>query len=518
MPDYVPRNTRPESYSYVGRGSHGVLPGALCMVIVGLVIGLVASPTGHTHAELTPPDQLVMHDFRPPDEGLAYADRASAEQESGDGTHEAGAHEAGAHEAGAHENGRSEENDAVVHTPPALDEQPPLLLASINPDDPRHADSGENKQRSLKVRSGDTLMSLMLSAGVDRIDAHEAVAALRAVYNPRDLRAGQQVRLTISPEDSLTEIALDPSVVRRVAVRRDDDATFKAFEVEKTLTREMSIAGAEITSSLYVAAVRAGVPVAIIAELMRIYSWDVDFQREIQSGDRFEVAYEQFLDEEGDLVRVGEVIYATLTLSGQKKPLYRFDSGKGPVNYFNDKGQSARRPLLRTPIDGARLSSGFGARRHPILGYNRMHRGVDFAAPTGTPIYAAGDGVITYRGRKGAYGNYIQIRHASNYQTAYAHMHGFKSGVNQGSRVRQGDVIGYVGTTGRSTGPHLHYEILLSGTQVNPLTVKMPSGTTLSTRDMARFEATRADIDTLVAGLRREIAVSTAENLPEKQD
>ena len=483
MSDYTSRSARPESFSYVGRGGHGVMPFALCLVIVGLAAALFTGRNELRFADVTAGDQPLTReyatDFRPPDEGRP--DVAAL---------------------------------AAIETSAALEAEKPLLLASVNIDDPRHErptarERSAERERSLRVRTGDTLMSLMLSAGIDRIDAYEAVEALRSVFDPKDLRVGQKVRLTVSPKEGLTEVELDPTDIRRVSVRRKgDDASFKAFEFNKTLTRELAMADGEIQSSLYKAAVRTGVPTAVLAELVRIYSWDVDFQREIQSGDRFEVAYEQFVDEEGKLVRFGEILYATLTLSGDKKPLYRFEVSPGYVDYYNDRGQSAKRPLMRTPIDGARLSSGFGKRRHPVLGYTKMHRGVDFAAPTGTPIYAAGDGIITYRGRKGGYGNYIQIRHASNYHTAYAHMSGFKSGLNQGSRVHQGEIIGYVGSTGRSTGPHLHYEILVSNTQVNPLTVKMPSGTKLDARAFARFQSQRNDIDTLVAGIRREITVS----------
>ena len=190
-----------------------------------------------------------------------------------------------------------------------------------------------------------------------------------------------------------------------------------------------------------------------------------------------------------------------MTLSGSVKPLYEFELRPGRSDYFDDRGRSAKRPLLRTPIDGARLSSGFGKRRHPILGYTKVHRGVDFAAPTGTPIYAAGDGIITFRGRKGAYGKYIRIRHAAGYSTAYAHMSRYKKGVTQGRRVKQGEVIGYVGSTGRSTGPHLHYEILVRGRQTNPLTIKMPSGITLKGQDLARFQIKIANISALVSEL-----------------
>ena len=216
-------------------------------------------------------------------------------------------------------------------------------------------------------------------------------------------------------------------------------------------------------------------------------------------------------DDDGHVVRHGQVIYARMILSGAAKPLYRFELRPGKTDYFDDTGRSAKRPLLRTPIDGARLSSRFGKRRHPILGYTKMHRGVDFAAPTGTPIYAAGDGVIAFRGRKSGYGKYIRIRHAGGFNSAYAHMSRFRKGVTQGSRVKQGQVIGYVGSTGRSTGPHLHYEILARGRQVNPLTIKMPSGIKLGRKDFARFEVKRANIATLVANLQKKTRSRNAE-------
>lgn len=392
---------------------------------------------------------------------------------------------------------------AHAQTAPVLEEPKKLILASVTPP----AEPEPEKKRDLKVRSGDTLMSIMLSAGIGRDDAHDAVSALRAVYDPKALRVGQRISLTLS-DDGLQEMRLDPSVIRQIAVRRDNATSFRAFEVKRTLTRRIKFAEGVITSSLYKAAVKKKVPLSVLAELMRVYSWDVDFQREIQSGDRFEVAYERFVDDEGVVVRHGEVLYARMNLSGAEKPLYRFESRPGIVDYFDNKGRSAKRPLLRTPIDGARLSSRFGKRRHPVLGYTKMHRGVDFAAATGTPIYAAGDGVISYRGRKGGYGKYIRIRHAGGFNTAYAHMSRFNRKVTLGTRVRQGQVIGYVGTTGRSTGPHLHYEILAGGRQVNPLTVKMPSGIKLGKKSFAKFVAKRANIDALVADLQKETLIS----------
>ncbi|MEE2997315.1 MAG: peptidoglycan DD-metalloendopeptidase family protein, partial [Pseudomonadota bacterium] len=355
---------------------------------------------------------------------------------------------------------------------------------------------------------GDTLMSIMLSAGITRHDAHDAVSALRNVYDPKDLRVGQNIHLTFSPDNNLKEMVLELSVIRQVAVRRDKATPFQAFETKRKLTRKTSFARGTIRSSLYKSAVRQNVPQSVLAELVRIYSWAVDFQREIKKGDEFEVAYESLVDNKGDVMRHGEVIFAQMTLSGAPKPLYRFELQSGKTGYFDNNGRSARRPLLRTPIDGARLSSRYGKRRHPILGYTKMHRGVDFAAPTGTPIYAAGDGIISFRGRKGAFGKYVRIRHANGYSSAYAHMSRYKRGVTLGTRVKQGQVIGFVGSTGRSTGPHLHYEILAGGRRMNPLTIKMPSGAKLGRKDLSRFQVKRETIAALIADLQRKESIT----------
>ena len=446
-----------ESFFYIGRNGCGTLQIALSVLVGGLLIGLIAGPGAS--------DSIA--------------------------------------------NNTLESTGGVRHVAaqPAL-EQPQRLFVASAVAEPELPKPAPEKIRSLKVRNGDTLMSMILSAGVAREEAHDAVTALRAVYDPRDLRVGQKIHLTLSKNDNLKEMLLDPSVIRQIAVRRDDATLFRAFETKRTLNRRLKFARGVIGSSLYKAAVGRDVPLSVLTELVRIYSWDVDFQREIQKGDRFEVAYERFVDDKANLVRHGKVIYAKLVLSGAAKPLYRFEIKPGRSNYFDDRGRSAKRPLLRTPIDGARLSSRFGKRRHPVLGYNKMHRGVDFAARTGTPIYAAGDGVIVYRGRSGGYGKYIRIRHAGRYNTAYAHMSRYRKGVAVGSRVRQGQVIGYVGSTGRSTGPHLHYEILSNGRQVNPLTVKMPSGIKLGRKAFAKFQAKRENIDALVAGLIKEFEIT----------
>ncbi|MDE0781369.1 MAG: M23 family metallopeptidase, partial [Alphaproteobacteria bacterium] len=247
--------------------------------------------------------------------------------------------------------------------------------------------------------------------------------------------------------------------------------------------------------SLFVNARNAGVPISVLVELVRIFSFDVDFQRDIWRDDKFEVMFERQRNKDGDVVNNGKILYAKLALRGTELPLYSFNNSEGNIDYFNEKGEGVRKALMKTPIDGARLSSRFGKRKHPILGYTRKHSGVDFAAPKGTPIYAAGDGSIVTAGTKGGYGKYIKIRHNSTYSTAYAHLNAYGPGIRRGKRVRQGQVIGYVGTTGRSTGPHLHYEVHRGGRQINPLTLKLPSGEKLKGSRLASFLNHRGTLD-----------------------
>ena len=366
----------------------------------------------------------------------------------------------------------------------------------------------------LEVGNGDTLANILMKAGVDRTEAHYAIKALTKYYNPRRIRRGQELTLTFESaplfvdthtqanSDTFIGFALEPDYKTEVRVSRRATGDFKAEQRTKKLDRKPVHAEGTIKNSLYVAGRDAGVPAVIIARLIRLLSWDVDFQRDIRKGDAFEIMYESVSDKHGKPVYNGAVTFAALTLSGKQITIYRHKLKDGTVDYFDADGKASRKALMRTPIDGARLSSTFGKRKHPILGYTLMHKGVDFAAPRGTPIYAAGNGTVVHAGRKGGYGNYIKLRHNGTYETAYAHLKGFALGVSSGKRVEQGQVIGYVGTTGRSTGPHLHYEVMMSNKQVNPLRVRMPSGKTLKGKDLARFKAFHQAQDRILASLK----------------
>lgn len=353
------------------------------------------------------------------------------------------------------------------------------------------------ERRLVNLGRGETLMQVLLDADVPQPHAQEAVAALKGVYDPRRMKSGQPVEVMFdrtSGEDRFVGFEFQPAVERSVSVSFNG-VRFQAAETAKKLARRAVAAQGEIRSSLFESGRAAGVPMNVLTELIRNYSYDVDFQRDIQPGDRFEILYERMVTEDGEMAAGGgAILYASLTLSGKEQAIYRYEDGQGTVEYFNAAGSSIRKALLRTPIDGARLSSGFGMRRHPVLGFSKMHKGVDFAAPTGTPIFAAGAGVVDEVGPNGSYGNYIRIRHNNEIATAYAHMSRFGAGMRKGARVSQGDVIGYVGTTGRSTGAHLHYEIVKAGQQVNPLSVAVPTGRNLEGKELARFKGVVASL------------------------
>jgi murein DD-endopeptidase MepM/ murein hydrolase activator NlpD len=232
-----------------------------------------------------------------------------------------------------------------------------------------------------------------------------------------------------------------------------------------------------------------------------MFSYDVDFQRDVQPGDEFAVVINRFYTEDGRPAKTGTILAASMTLSGRKQALYRFDADSGDQEYFDADARSARSMLMRTPVDGARISSSFGRRRHPILGYTRMHKGIDFAVPRGTPVMAAGGGVVTQAGYAPGFGNLVVISHTNGYSTAYGHLSRFAQGVTRGARVRQGQIVAYSGSTGLSTGPHLHYEVRLNGGQVNPRNIRNTNGRTLGGEERQRFLAERTRIDTMIAAL-----------------
>ncbi|MFM7702102.1 MAG: peptidoglycan DD-metalloendopeptidase family protein, partial [Alphaproteobacteria bacterium] len=292
----------------------------------------------------------------------------------------------------------------------------------------------------------------------------------------------------------ISNITIPSAIDENIVVTRKNDGGYDARELKVKLLKYNSRYFGVIKNGLFVDGVEAGISPNAMMNMINIYGYDVDFQRDIHSGDKFEMLVESFYDEDGKKVRDGNVLFSSLTLQNRKIEIYMHKISD-KVEYFDAKGNSVRKSLLRTPINGARVSSGFGMRRHPILGYSKMHKGVDFAASIGTPILAAGSGTIVYMARKGGYGNYVQIKHNGDYSTAYGHASRFNKKFKNGSKVKQGDVVAYVGNTGRSTGPHLHFELIYRGIQVNPAKVKATSGIKLVGKELVRFESTKNEID-----------------------
>lgn len=350
------------------------------------------------------------------------------------------------------------------------------------------------KETTLTIGKGDTLAAVLNRAGVASGEVHQAVEVLKKEFDPRRIRPGQDIYVRLEPvapetSDEYRMAALNLAVdsFKTVSLTRSDD-TFTAAMQEKPVERKVYAKLAPIEVSLYGSAEKAGIPNAVTAEIIRTMSFDIDFQRDIRRGDSIAVMYDQQETADGKGVRFGNVIFAKLNINGTETPVYRYEMKNGDVDYYTADGKSVRKALMRTPVDGARVSSGYGMRRHPVLGYSKMHQGVDFAAPTGTPIYAAGDGTIEKLGRWSSYGNYVRIRHNGDIKTAYAHMSKFGKGLSAGSRVKQGQVIGYVGATGRVTGAHLHYEVLQGGKQINPNKIKTQAGESLKGTELAAFK------------------------------
>ncbi len=366
-----------------------------------------------------------------------------------------------------------------------------------------------NKPHTVTVQSGDTMAVLLQHEGLSPTVAQSVVESLKSTWDPRDLKIGQEITLSLD-DKGLTRLETSPDLQRNVVLSRRPDGRYEAKALSRDLIRVPWRVGGKIVTSLFDAATQAGMPAAVLADVIHAFSYDVDFQREVQPGDSFEVMFEHLVESKtGKVVGVGDVAYASMTLSGKTMQLYRYTPNGGTTGYFNAGGSSVKKALLRTPVDGARISSSFGSRSHPILGYTRMHKGVDFAVPQGTPIMASGDATVVSAGWSNGFGNLVVLKHNATYSTAYGHMSRFAKGIHAGQHVRQGETIGYVGMTGLATGPHLHYEVRVSGNAINPLSIKMPVGQKLEGRELASFQKLQTSVAQRVASLRPNSAVAT---------
>ena len=354
-----------------------------------------------------------------------------------------------------------------------------------------------------KVNEGDSLEKILNNF---EITDQEKRIVLKNILNNKKINKifeNQTISFQIDRKEpvKVVEINFTISKTTNIIFKRDIlKDKFAVTKIEKNLRKDFAYKESVIKNSLYSSAIKEKIPPSLIVEFARIYGFQIDFQRDIWKNDMFQIIYENFFNDENEAIETGNIIYANLILQGKEYPLYFFKSGD--INdYFDERGQSIKKTLMKTPINGARLSSSFGKRKHQILGFTKMHTGTDFAAPMGTPIMASGDGVVTKASWCGGGGNCIKIKHNSIYSTVYAHLSKFGRGIKKGSRVKQGQTIGYVGSTGMSTGPHLHYEVIENGRKVNSQKLKLPSGKTLRGDQRKDFEIIKIKTNVLKSEL-----------------
>jgi len=361
---------------------------------------------------------------------------------------------------------------------------------------------------AVKVRPGETLQGAVQRAGVAPEDAQAVVATLQGAIDTVNIKAGMAFEAAVAQRRSgrggigggparLIGLSMRTSPNSTLTVSRTFDGALRLRELEEKVKDEKKVACGEMNGSFYESVANVGGTPAVISEAAKLFSHKIDFSRDIHEGDRFCLVFDRKVTESGRTIEAGDLEYAEV--KGQK--FYAFDrkDSDGKSQFFDELGKNIKGFLLRTPVDGARITSVFGMRRHPVLGYTRAHQGVDFGAGTGTPILAAGDGVVLEAKRWGGYGNWLRIRHAGQWDTGYGHISRYAPGIHAGSRVRQGQVVAYVGSTGLASGPHLHYEVWLKGQRVNPIGAKVPQGTILAGSELASFKSQKARIDRMLA-------------------
>ena len=354
------------------------------------------------------------------------------------------------------------------------------------------------KKYNHKIKSGETFDKILDSYSINKNEINAIKQSLSKKVNINKLNTNQKIHIILDKTNNkIKEFVFQISNTEKIYLSKNSedlefDEKILSIKLDKKIIYKENI----ILQSLYKAATDQNIPPNTIIEFARIYGFQVDFQRDIRKEDKFQIMYEVFIDENKKIIETGEILFANLKLSGQDNSLYYFDK-ENLEGHYDKNGKSVQKALMKSPINGARLSSSFGMRKHPIDGYNKMHRGTDFAAPKGTPIMASGNGIVKKAGWCGGGGNCVKIRHNSTYETVYAHMSKFARGIKNGVRVKQGQTIGYVGSTGKSTGPHLHYEVIVNGKKVNSQKLKLPSGKVLKGKDRENFETAKIKLDVL---------------------
>jgi murein DD-endopeptidase MepM/ murein hydrolase activator NlpD len=356
----------------------------------------------------------------------------------------------------------------------------------------------------VQVRPGETLENAVLRTGIAPNDARQVVAALQGAIDTVNIKAGMAFEAAIAERRNgragsarLIGLSMRTGPSSTLTVSRTFDGAMKLRELEEKVTDETKVACGEMKGSFYESVADVGGTPAVISQAAQLFAHKIDFSRDIKEGDRFCLVFDRKVTESGRTVEAGDLEYAEV--KGQKFYAFERNGEDGKPQFFDELGKNIKGFLLRTPVDGARITSTFGQRKHPVLGYTRAHKGVDFGAGTGTPILAAGDGVVLEARRWSGYGNWLRIRHSGQWDTGYGHISRYAPGIRPGVHVRQGQVVAYVGSTGLATGPHLHYEVWLNGQRVNPIGAKVPQGTILAGAELSRFKAQRAHIDTLLA-------------------
>ena len=344
----------------------------------------------------------------------------------------------------------------------------------------------KSKETIIIVKKDQTFSSILDNFNFDNKKKFAIINAINAIYDLRELKVNQKIIFLIDKNENVEKIIIELNFNTNLEVDLRSD--IKIVKKELETFSEINSQEYVISNSLYADGINNDIPNQILIKLIQLFSFDLDFQRDIQKDTKVSISYEKIFVKNKSDYALGDIEYAKITIKNNTLEYFKFLTDDGFIDYFNRQGKNVKKSILKTPIDGARISSNFGMRKHPISGFNKMHKGVDFAAPIGTPVYAGGNGVIEMVGVNGGYGKYIRIRHNNEYKTAYAHLNSYRKGISKGVRVNQGEVIGYVGSTGRSTGPHLHYEIIYQNKKVNPLKLKLPSGKILKGDEFARFE------------------------------
>ena len=352
-------------------------------------------------------------------------------------------------------------------------------------------------------KAGDTHQSIINKLSIKKAEKMKLLDTIFKEKSLKVLKINQKFTFKFDQllENKIIEFKIETDKKNEILFVKNKANVFISKKIKKNFIKRLVYKETIITNSLYNSALNLSIKPNVIIEFARLYGFQVDFQRDVWKDDSFQIIYEEYINDQNKVVDTGEIIFANLNLQNTDLQLYKYEYDKNKIDYFDENGKSMRKTLMKTPINGARLSSSYGKRKHPILGYTKMHTGTDFAAPMGTPIMASGDGKVTKAGWCGGGGNCVKIKHNSTYQTVYAHMSKFGKGIKRGAKVKQGQIIGYVGSTGMSTGPHLHYEVIKNGKKINSQKLKLPSGKILKGNERRNFEVAKIKIDVLKSNL-----------------